>query len=80
MCVRGEGRKFLGFLLTERGIEANPDRCTAIIEIRSPTTVKEVQQLTGRMTSLSFVSQWRQGLFLFPMPKEEQSLCVEFRV
>jgi len=53
-CVFGvEAGKFLGFLLTERGVEANPDNCTTIIGIRSPTTVKEVQQLTGWMTALS---------------------------
>nr|KYP54333.1 Retrovirus-related Pol polyprotein from transposon 17.6 [Cajanus cajan] len=45
--------KFLGFLLTHRGIEANPDKCSAIINMRSPSTVKEVQQLAGRMASLS---------------------------
>nr|KYP43716.1 Retrovirus-related Pol polyprotein from transposon 17.6 [Cajanus cajan] len=45
--------KFLGFLLTHRGIEANPDKCSAIINMRSPATVKEVQQLAGRMASLS---------------------------
>ena len=57
-CVFGvEAGKFLGFMLTERGIEANPDKCAAIIAMRSPTPVKEVQQLTGRMAALSrFVS------------------------
>jgi len=57
-CVFGvEVGKFLGFMLTERGIEANPDKCTAIIAMRSPTSVKEVQQLTGQMAALSrFVS------------------------
>ena len=48
-----EAGKFLGFLLTERGIEANPEKCVAIIEMRSPISVKEVQQLTGRMVALS---------------------------
>jgi len=47
----------LGFLLTERGIEANPEKCVAIIAMRSPISVKEVQQLRGRMATLSrFVS------------------------
>nr|KYP52363.1 Retrovirus-related Pol polyprotein from transposon 17.6 [Cajanus cajan] len=45
--------KFLGFMLTHRGIEANPERCSAIINMRSPSSVKEVQQLTGRVISLS---------------------------
>jgi len=48
-----EAEKFLGFMLTERGIEANPDKCAAIIAMRSPTSVKEVQQLTRRMVALS---------------------------
>ena len=53
-CVFGvEAGKFLGFMLTERGIEANPDKCSALIEMRSPVTIKEVQQLTGRMVALS---------------------------
>ncbi|XP_068504586.1 uncharacterized protein [Phaseolus vulgaris] len=57
-CVFGvEAGRFLGFMLTERGIEANPDKCAAIFAMRSPTSVKEVQQLTGRMAALSrFVS------------------------
>jgi len=45
--------KFLGFLLPERGKEANPDKCTTIIGMRSPTNVKEVQQLPWRITALS---------------------------
>ncbi|XP_068503685.1 uncharacterized protein [Phaseolus vulgaris] len=53
-CVFGvEAGKFLGFMLTERGIEANQGKCAAIIAMQSPTSVKEVQQLTGRMAALS---------------------------
>jgi len=53
-CVFGvEAGKFLGFLLTERGIKANPDKCVAILAMRSPALVKEMQQLTGRMVALS---------------------------
>ena len=37
-----EARKFVGFLLTERGIEANPEKCATILAMRSPTLVKEV--------------------------------------
>jgi len=57
-CVFGvEASKFLGFLLTERGIEANPEKWAAILAMRSPISVKEVQQLTGRMATLfRFVS------------------------
>jgi hypothetical protein len=40
-------------MLTNRGIEANLDKCQAIIDMRSPTSIKEVQQLTGRIAALS---------------------------
>jgi len=57
-CMFGvEAGKFLGFLLTERGIRANPEKCAALINMRSPISVKEVQHLIGRMTALfRFVS------------------------
>lgn len=45
--------KFLGFMLTHQGIEANPDKCQVIINMRSPTFVKEVQQINERLVSLS---------------------------
>ncbi|XP_014490737.1 uncharacterized protein LOC106753443 [Vigna radiata var. radiata] len=45
--------KFLGFMLTSRGIEANPEKCRAILEMRTPTKLKEVQCLVGRLTALS---------------------------
>jgi len=42
-CVFGvEGGKFLGFMLTHRGIEANPDKCSTILDTQSPATLKEV--------------------------------------
>jgi len=53
-CVFGVDRgKFLGFMLTQRGIEANPEKCKAIIKMRSPATIKEVQRLIGRLTAIS---------------------------
>jgi len=57
-CVlRVEASKFLGFLLIKRGIEANPKKCATILAMRSLTSVKELQQVTGRMAALSrFVS------------------------
>ncbi|XP_072081062.1 uncharacterized protein [Arachis hypogaea] len=48
-----QGGKFLGFMLTCRGIEANPDKCRAVLDMASPKTVKEVQRLTGRLAALS---------------------------
>ena len=53
-CVFGVDRgKFLGLMLTQRGIEANPEKCMAIIDMRNPTTIKEVQRLIGHLTVIS---------------------------
>lgn len=45
--------KFMGFMLMSRGIEANPDKCEVVLQIRSPHTLKEIQRLIGRLTALS---------------------------
>jgi len=43
-CVFGvEAGKFLGFLLTERGIEVNPEKYIAILAMKSLISVKDVQ-------------------------------------
>lgn len=50
--------KFLGYMVTERGIEVNPDQVVAIQNMKSPRNVKEVQTLTKRIAALSrFVSR-----------------------
>ena len=37
-----KARKFLGFMLTHRGIQMNPNKCQAILEMKSLTSAKEV--------------------------------------
>ncbi|KAI5352093.1 hypothetical protein L3X38_004984 [Prunus dulcis] len=45
--------KFLGFMISHRGIEANPEKIKAIIDMESPKTTKDIQSLTGRMAALT---------------------------
>jgi len=53
-CFLGVGgRKFFDFMIMQRGIEVNPDKCETIIHMRSPTCLKEVQQLNGNLVALS---------------------------
>nr|KYP59191.1 Retrovirus-related Pol polyprotein from transposon 17.6 [Cajanus cajan] len=53
-CVFGvQGGRFLGFMITSRGIEANPEKCKAFIQMQSPQTIKDVQRLAGRLVSFS---------------------------
>ena len=58
-CVFGVASgKFLGFMVSQRVIEANLEKVQAIINMASPRTVKEVQKLTGRIAALNrFVSR-----------------------
>ena len=50
--------KFLGFMVLRRGIEANPEKVRAILDMSSPKMVKEVQSLIGRVAALNrFVSK-----------------------
>ena len=34
--------KFLGFMVSQKGIEANPEKVRALLDMASPKTVKEV--------------------------------------
>ena len=50
--------KFLGFMVSQRGIEVNPEKIRAIMELEPPKTIKEVQSLNGKIVALNrFVSK-----------------------
>ena len=50
--------KFLGFIVSHKGIEANPDKIQAILDMEPPTNIIEVQSLTGRVAGLNrFISK-----------------------
>jgi len=50
--------EFLGYLVTRRGIEANPKQISAIIDLPSPRNTREVQRLIGRIAALNrFISR-----------------------
>src|SRR6187399_1239540 len=52
-CVFGvPSGKLLGFLVSHRGIEANPEKIKAIEKMSPPTNLKEMQKLAGCVTSL----------------------------
>ena len=58
-CVFGvTTEKFLGFIVSQRGIEVNPEKVRAIMELGPPRTVKEMQSLNGKIMALNrFVSK-----------------------
>ncbi|GKV28094.1 hypothetical protein SLEP1_g37185 [Rubroshorea leprosula] len=58
-CIFGvESGKFLGFMVSRRGIEVNPEKIRAIAEMEPPKSVKDIQRLTGRVAALHrFISK-----------------------
>ena len=45
--------KLLHFLVSKRGIEANPEKIKAITSLAKPACVSDIQRLAGRIASLS---------------------------
>ena len=43
--------KFLGFMVSQRRIEANPNKIQAILNMEPPKNVKEVQSFIGQVRS-----------------------------
>ena len=58
-CVFGvSAEKFLGFIVNNRGIEANLDKIKVVLDMLPPLNIKDIQCLTGRIVVLSrFVSR-----------------------
>ena len=55
--------RFLGFMVTQRGIEANPAQLKAILKSPAPSSKKRIQQLTGRLAALGrFISRFTDRL------------------
>ena len=53
-CVFGvTARKFLGFMVSQRGIEVNSDKIQAIMEMTPPRNVKEAQSLNDKVAALN---------------------------
>ena len=58
-CTFGvPGGKLLGFLVSEQGINANPEKVGAILRMKCHVCVHDVQKLTGCLAALSrFISR-----------------------
>ncbi|GKV35451.1 hypothetical protein SLEP1_g43714 [Rubroshorea leprosula] len=58
-CIFGvESKKFLGFMVSRRGIEVNPEKIRAIAEMEPLKSVKDIQRLTRRVAALHrFISK-----------------------
>ena len=59
-CTFGVGAgEFLGYQISTRGIEANPDQIEAVNRLKLPSNAKEVQVLTEMLAALNqFISKF----------------------
>ena len=59
-CTFGVGAgKFLGYLISTQGIEANPDQIDVVNRLKPPSNPKEVQVLIGMLAALNrFISKF----------------------
>jgi hypothetical protein len=74
-CVFGvPSGKLLGFIISHRDIEANPEKISAITSMKAPTCIKDVQKLTGCMAALNrFISKLgERGLPFFKLLKHQE--------
>ena len=64
----------LGYIVSDRGIEPNPDNVTAITNMKWPTCVKDIHKLIGCMAALSrFISCLdEKGLPFFKLLKASE--------
>jgi hypothetical protein len=74
-CVFGvPSGKLLGFIISHRDIEANPEKISTITKMKAPTCIKDVQKLTGCMATLNrFISKLgERGLPFFKLLKHQE--------
>jgi hypothetical protein len=74
-CVFGvPSGKLLGFIISHRGIKANPEKISAITSLKAPTCIKDMQTLIGCMAALNrFISKLgERGLPFFKLHKHQE--------
>src|SRR6266496_2537595 len=72
-CILGvPAGKLLGFLVSNRGIEVNPEKIKAITSLAKPACINDVQRLVGRIAALSqFISRLgEKAITLYQMMKK----------
>lgn len=46
------GWEILGFIVSQRGFEANLKNIKAVMDMQHPQTIKDIQKLAGRLATL----------------------------
>ena len=66
MCFWCIGRKFLGFIIHEKGIEIDPKRIEAMKKVEAPTCKKDLQKFLSKVNFLRrFISNLSEKIDVF---------------
>jgi hypothetical protein len=77
-CVFGvPSGKLLSFIINHHSIEVNPEKISAITNMKAPTCIKDVQKLTGCMAALNkFISKLgERGLPFLKLLKHQEKFA-----
>jgi hypothetical protein len=81
-CVFGvPAGQLLGFIVSHRGIEVNPEKIKAILEISWPNDLKDIHRLTGYVAAVSrFISRLgEKALPLYKLMKKSDQIRLDRR-
>ena len=56
--------KFIGYIVSNRGIEVNSEKIKVDIDMQSPKNLKQLQQLTNRNAALNWFISWSIDKYL----------------
>ncbi|KAK1662943.1 hypothetical protein QYE76_051102 [Lolium multiflorum] len=74
------GGQVLGYFISARGIEANPLKIKAILDMEPPKNLHQVQQLAGRLAALSrFIAKLGKSFTLLPLDEKVGKIRMDKR-
>ena len=72
--------KFLGYMVCSKGIEPNPEKIQAILDMPSPSSTRDIQRLTGRTVTLHrFISKSAERCLPFFKKLQKSELLNELK-
>jgi hypothetical protein len=70
--------QLLGFLVSARGIEASPEKIQAILTMKKPAKLRDIQQLAGRVEALRrFIARLGEGVTVLHIDEKIRQIRVE---
>ncbi|KAK4397959.1 Transposon Ty3-G Gag-Pol polyprotein [Sesamum angolense] len=80
-CTFGvRGRKLLGYMISKRGIEVNPEKINAIMDMSPPKSIREVQKLVGSQEAFDELTKYLVSPHLLTKPETGETFYLYLAV